>query len=69
MHEDGEEQSDRMLEGNAYLGFHNLYFSIYYSDDLIKGDEMDMTCRTHLRAQKFSTNFWLEGQNGRDPLG
>jgi len=33
VHEDGEEQNDRMLEDIAYLGLHYLYFTICYLDD------------------------------------
>jgi hypothetical protein len=33
VHEGGEEQSSRMMKDIAYFGFHNLYFSVYYSDD------------------------------------
>ena len=29
---------------------------------------MDMACSTHLRAQKFSTSFWFESLNRRDPF-
>ena len=36
--EGGEEQCHRMLEDIAYLGLHNLYFTMYYLDDRVKED-------------------------------